>query len=162
MKFVSLLVFAALLTACGSPLDEGYWKEHNVEAKPDENDSSTGEEVVYKMTLENLYDFQFDFTAESLKKLADGRISVSAEVNYPSNITLTKYTIESTPCTGFVSPPNYNPGPNAQTSTFSSTKELSAIAINPNIALENQYIMLYGTIGTGTLAIRMACSPITK
>ena len=161
MKFVSFLTLCVLFTACGSPLDEGYWKEHNVVATT-EDDSTTGEEVVYQITLENLYDFQFDFTAESFKKLADGRISVSAEVNYPSNITLTKYTIETTPCSSYVSPPNYNPGANAQISTFSVQKELSAIAVNTSIALENQYLMLYGTIGTGTVAIRMACSAISK
>lgn len=160
MKLLSLLSVFFLFISCGSPLDEDYWEEHNQRASTEDN-TNDGQEVIYKMTLTPLYDFDISFSAESLKKLTDGRIAVSAEVNYPANLTLTKYTIEVADCAGF-SGVNYNAGVKAQTSTFSVTKDLSAIAINTNVVLENQFIYLWGTVGDGTLAVRVACSAITR
>lgn len=160
MKFVSFLFFSALLTACGSPLDEGYWKEHNVVADPG-GGTETGTEITYKMTLANLGNFDFVYSAESLKKLANGRIAVSVEVDYPANVTLSRFGIVSTPCSS-LSAIVYTPVAKDQTQTFYSQKELSAMGGNPNASLESQYIVLYASVGAGTVANPVACSPITK
>lgn len=159
MKF--LLLFCSLLFAsCGSPLDEGYWKEHNQQAPPREPD----EEIEYNINLLSLHDgITISFSSQTLKKLSAGKISISAQVSHPAEVILTRYRIEEGACDTYSSGPyTYNNADQSTTLTRNSV-ELSEIADKPLQVLEGQFLYVYATLGgAGTTAVRLACSAITR
>lgn len=144
-----------LLASCGSPLDEGYWKEHNQEAE----DNDDGSARSFRIDLEPLHDFTLEFSNQSFRRLENGRISVSAEVFYPDQVTLQSYRIESIPCTN-ISPLTYNLTINDQTNVFNYTRDLAQMTDNVNQNIEGSYLYLYGS-WAGQTNTRIACSQIS-
>lgn len=149
-------IVSFLLSSCGSPLDEGYWKEYNqvADANDDQNSRS------YRIDLEPLHDFTLEFANQTLSQLDDGRISVSAEVTYPSALTLQSYRIESVPCSN-INPLNYGLTVNDQTNVFPYTRTLAQMSDNTSQSIEGRYLYLYGS-WAGQTATRIACSEISQ
>lgn len=154
MRYCFFICFLLLL-GCGSPLDEGYWKEYNREAdlKPD------GEETTFIIDFESLHDFEFNFSNQTMSRDEDGTISISVNIEYPRTITLQSYRIESAPCSS-ISPLTFGLTSNDQTNTFNSNRPLNEITDNPDLNIEGRFLYLYGS-WAGQTSVRIACSEIT-
>ncbi|HLW56238.1 MAG TPA: hypothetical protein VKY27_02580 [Bacteriovoracaceae bacterium] len=156
MKYCFFICFLLLL-GCGSPLDEGYWKDYNREA--DLNPDEDGEEISFTIDFEPLHDFDFNFSDQSMTRDEDGTISVSINIEYPKIITLQSYQIESTPCSS-ISPLTFGLTTNDQTNTFNFSRPLNEMTDNPDLAIEGRFLYLYGS-WPGQTTTRIACSEIT-
>lgn len=159
MKY-SLLLCSLLLISCGSPLDEGYWKEHNVEADLSDNNEARN----FTVNFESLHSsVDISFSGQTFRRLVDQKVSLSVTINHPSNVNVTDFRIRNDACP---SPTSMYIGTGTnQQSTFSRNEvPLSNVSADLNRNLENQYIYLRGTIISGTpdgvTTIDIACSDI--
>jgi|SRR5690606_32108729 len=146
-----------LLISCGSPFDEGYWKEHNrvADIVPDD-----GEERVFDITFERVnQNLDIEFSGESFRRLADQRVSLSVEFSHPAGLNITEFRIRNTPCAPVSGPTS---APRDQDSTFSrNSVPLSQVSDDVNRNLETQFIYLRGNLSSGTVLTDIACAPIT-
>ncbi|MFA5582790.1 MAG: hypothetical protein WDA09_01135 [Bacteriovoracaceae bacterium] len=158
MKHCFFICFL-LLISCGSPFDEGYWKEHNREAELDPDD---GRETDYRITFTSLYSgFDIEFNNESLSRTSEQNISFSVDVTHPNGISISAFRISTVPCPS--APVTVADMPGNQNTSFRRTDiPLSEVSDNPNISLETMYIYLQGMGVTGTSGVvDLACADIS-
>lgn len=147
-----------LLLGCGSPLDEGYWKDYNREADLSGDD---GEERSFNIDFETLHqNIDMTFSAETFRRKADQKLAISVTVNHPTGVTITEFRLRNDACPAANTTHNI---PNADTETIFSRNgvDLATVSDDVNRNLEDQFIYLRGTVTSGTGIIDLACSQIT-
>lgn len=157
MKYLPLLCLLAL-ASCGSPLDQGYWKEHNQEADPNQNNNQ--EARSFNIDFESLHqNIDITFSAETFSRTSDNKVSLSVDITHPSQINISEFRIRNDACPG-MSTVYTIPNGDQQTPFARNAVDLSQVSNDLNSSLENQFIYLRGSINGATTLLDIACTAI--
>jgi len=156
MKYCFFICFLLLL-GCGSPLDEGYWKDYNRVADLNSDDGTARS---FSIDFESLHqDIEMTFNAESLSRDADGKLSFSVRVAHPSQVEIhNNFQIRTNVCPTATNGNVYSEA-DQETLVSKSAVPLESVVTDLNRNLEDQYIYLTGSI-SGGVSVDIACSQI--
>lgn len=156
MKCLSLLCLLLLLS-CGSPLDQGYWDEHNEEAEinPDQNTTRS-----FDIDFETLHqNIDMTLSGETFSRSSDQKVSLSVSITHPAEINISEFRIRNDACPAATN--IYTFGNANQQSTFTrNSVDLIQVSNDVSRNLEDQFIYLRGTINGATGILDIACSQI--